>query len=155
MFIGALAAGLTRRKREAIIGAVLMLVMPLGAWLLSGPNHFLWILGGSALVAIGALAVADRQGFLATSSIVLGTAALSAAAPAAALGAGATGFAAFLLYGLLWPFFFWRTQCVANILRTGALPYLRPNMRQLGLQEAAFVAVWSLGAAIVLRCLVY
>lgn len=151
MFLGALTARSTRRGREAIIGAVLMLVMPIGAFLLGGSNSFLWVIGGAALLAAGALVVAHRKGFLATSSVALGTAALSMAAPAAAIGAGANSLAAFVLYGMLWPYFCWRTLAVSHDRKAPRPLGKRPNLRQRGLREAALVTSWAFVAVVVVR----
>lgn len=154
LLAGALFVGWRRRQRQLAVGAGLAVLMPLAAWLLTGSASMFWPIFAAGLLSIGGLAAARRYGFLAMPSVVLGTATLAAAAPSAALAGGADVPQAAALFGLLWPFYCWRTLRVAADMGTSHQPDRRRDLRQRGLREAAGTAIWAIASVILVHWLI-
>jgi hypothetical protein len=153
-YLGAAAfsVGLDRRASQLGIGALTAALATLGALWIGAEPRFLVVASGAAATAVGSVLLARRFGFLSRRALVCGIATLALAAPATAVGGGAEPLRAWALFGLLWPFFCWRTLRIAASLGAG-LPWDRDRMRRRGLREAAVAALWAMGSAVALRFL--
>ena len=143
LFVAALSAGARRKRRQLLTGASLAALAPLGALWLNADPSFLGVAALAGLSAVAAMVIEKRLGFLSRAALVSGIATLALAAPVVAAAGGASIGQCTLLFGLLWPFFCWRTLCVAAPLQAGAT-WDRVKLRTRGLQEAAIAGAWTL-----------
>ena len=143
LVVAALSAGVFRKRRQLLIGACLAAISPLCALGLKADPNFLRVAGLAALMGLAAIMTEKRFGFLSRAALVTGIATLVFAAPVVAAAGGASVRQCVLLFVLLWPFFCWRTLCVAAPLQAGAA-WDRVQLRTRGLREAAIAAVWTL-----------
>lgn len=143
---GAWVVGLRRKLRQAAAGAVLAGTCLSLALVARDDWTFLGVVGLAALCAVAAAWSSARWGFLSTPALAFGLAALSLAAPAAALTEPADAARAAALFCALWPFSVWRSVRIATPLRSGAL-WDRRKLRALGLRESALHALWAGTAA--------
>jgi|GEM_PF-1176506 len=149
LVVAALSVGVRRKRRQLLTGAGLVVVSPLAALGLSADPVFLRVAGLAALTALAAIYFEKRWGFLSRAALVTGIATLTLAAPVVAAAGGASMGRCVLLFAMLWPFFCWRTLCVAAPLRAGAT-WDRLQLRARGLQEAAIAAVWTVAVTVLL-----
>jgi hypothetical protein len=149
LLAGAVAVGARRKRRQGLVGLLLLLIAPLAALLLGAERAFLVAAGATALPAVLAVVFARRRGVLSRVAVITGIAALAGAAPAAALAGGAGAGRATAAFALLWPFFCWRSLRIAAALEGGAA-WERSELRARGLREAGIAAVWTLLVATVL-----
>ena len=143
----AISFGARRKGRQLLIGASLVVLAPLTALWLDAEPIFLIVAAWAVLPAVTAVALEKTLGFLSRGALVMGIAALTLAAPVVAVAGGASGGRGLLLFGLLWPFFSWRTLGVAAPLAAGAT-WNRKELRSRGLSEAAIAAVWTFAVAL-------
>ena len=120
-----------------------MVVAPVGALVLGAEPRFVAVAALAALPAAAAVALTKRYGSLATSSLLMGIAAIVMAAPITAVAGGASLQRAALLFGLLAAFFSWRTLRVAASLNDQPT-WDRTQLKARGLHEAAVGAIWTL-----------
>lgn len=111
---------------------------------------FVAVAACAALPAAAAVGLAMRWGSLATSSLLMGIAAIVMAAPMTAVAGGASIQRAALLFALLWSFFSWRTLRVAASLND-QMTWDRKQLKARGFHEAAVGAIWTLAVTLVLR----
>lgn len=145
----AIFVGVRRRTRQFLLGGSLMVVAPVGALVLGSEPRFLAVAALAALPAAAAVALTTRYGSLATSSLLMGIAAIVMAAPITAVAGGASLQRAALLFGLLASFFSWRTLRVAESLHDQPT-WDRTQLKARGLHEAAVGAIWTLAVTTVL-----
>jgi hypothetical protein len=145
----AIFVGVRRRTRQCLLGGSLMAVAPVGALVLGSDPTFIAVAALAALPAAAAVALTRRYGSLATSSLLMGIAAIVMAAPITAVAGGVSLQRAALLFGLLASFFGWRTLRVAASLN-GQPTWDRTQLKARGLQEAAVGAIWTLAVTAVL-----
>jgi len=141
-----------RKMRQILLGILLATLGSLGALWLNAEPQFLFVAATAALPATAAVAFEKRYGFLSPLALIAGVAALVMAAPVSAIAGGTAVGRAALLYGLLCPFFCWRTLHVASSLRAQEA-WDRLALRARGLREAAIAALWTLAVAMSLRIL--
>ncbi len=142
LVIAALSAGARRKRRQLLTGASLAVLSPLGAMWLNADPRFLVVAALAAISAVVAILLERKLGFLSRAALVAGVATLAFAAPVVAVAGGASVRQSVVVFGLLWPFFCWRTLRVAAPLRAGAA-WDRAALRARGLQEAAIVSLWA------------
>ncbi len=145
-----ISAGLRRRKRQILLGGSLAALAPLSALWMGAEPGFVVVAACAAVPALTAIVLAKRVGCLARSYLLVGLAAVVMAAPMTAVAGGASFPRAALLFGLLWPFFSWRTLLVAASVHDRE-PWDPQQLKARGLREAAIGAVWTLVVTIVLR----
>ena len=148
----ALAVGLRRKVRQLIVGAAVAILAHFAAHLLGAPSSYLYVAALATVPAVGAVVSSERYGFLSTTALTAGIAALTLAAPAAAVAGGASLIRAAGLYGLLWPFFTWRSLRIAAALKSGER-WTVEELKSRGLHEAAAAALWALGSVALLGIL--
>ena len=146
----ALAVGVRRKQRQFVVGAATALGAPLIALWLGAELAFLLATVCAVPAAAGAVAFASRFGFLSRVALTTGIAALTMAAPAAALSGGAGAQRAALLFLFLWPFYCWRSLRLVTSLETTSR-WNRDELRARGLREAAVTALWTTAVAVGLR----
>jgi hypothetical protein len=147
--VAAFAAGVRQHPRRALGGTMLAISSAALARYSGADPRWAWALGASAAAAFACIVVAKQRGVLSRAALVLGLAALTMAAPTAALANGTDWRTACLLLLALWSFSAWRSLRLASELRRGPAWKLE-RFRARGLREAAFMAVWSLA---VVACL--
>ena len=147
-----LSAGARRHGRQIVAGTALAALAPLTALWLGARPEFLVLAAAAVPIAVAAVVLEKKLGFLSRSALVSGIAALAMAAPVVAAAGGTTVARSALLFGSLWPFYCWRTLRIAAPLRAGA-PWDPEKLRARGLREAAIAAVWTLVVAIAWRFL--
>lgn len=146
----AISVGARRKVRQILVGASLAALAPVGALWLDAEPVFLAVAALAVLPAVAAVVLEKTLGFLSPTTLVVGIAALALAAPVAAVAGGASVERGALLFGLLWPFFSWRTLRVAAPLAGGAA-WDREELRSRGLREAAIAGGWTVAVALSLR----
>ena len=146
-----LVAGMLRGsggRSAAARGGALALGGALAALALGAEPTFLVVEAFALLPALAAVAAARWLGALSVTAIAMGSLAIALAAPVAACAGGASPMRAALLALLLAPFFAWRTAAVLARLRSTS-GGRRASLRDWGLREAGFAAVWSLTLAVI------
>jgi len=139
-----------RRAARLAVGLALAAFAPTGALALGASPHFL----AYSLVALfpAGLAVTSAltRGFHSPTALAFAVSTLGVAAPCAARAGGAGPGRAWILLGLLLPFFVWRTWTVRSRIeqRSG---WTRARLRAAGLQEAGYAAAWGAAALLVAR----
>lgn len=146
----AFAVGTTRNRRQILVGCGWAAFTFLTALAFGAHVDFLAVAAFSIVPAALAIVLAKQVGYLSRSTLASGLAALSLAAPTVAVAGGVSVGRSLLLFLLLWPFFCWRTWRIAAPLRETSA-WNRAKLKQQGLREAAYVALWSLAAAIFVR----
>lgn len=150
LLVAALSTGGRGKVRQLVVGTGLVLLAPTAALWLGAERAFLAVASLALAPAIGAVTLARTRGSLSTSAIAVGIAALTLAAPAAAMAGGVPPVRAGLLFVLLWSFYAWRSTLVAAPLVAGGA-WDREELRARGLREAGLAALWTLAVAVVLR----
>lgn len=145
----ALVMGVTCKRKQALVGTGLLAAAPLLALAIGADSKFLIPAACAALPALAAVCCARMFGFLSPSAVISGVAALTFAAPTAAMAGGSSPERAALLFGLLFPVFAWRSVRVGNSLSTQA-SWDSTALRSTGLREAALSALWTLAVLIAL-----
>ena len=146
----AISVGARRKRRQMLSGASLAIIAPLLALWFDANPHFLTVAAFAAPVAVAAVLLEKKLGFLSTPALIAGIGAISLAAPVVAVAGGASILRGGLLFGLLWPFYSWRALHVAAPLVAGAT-WERNELRSQGLREAGIAAMWTLAVALSLR----
>lgn len=143
LLVAALVMGVRRKRKQALVGATLLLAAPLLALALGAETGFLAAAGSASIPAVTAVICARAFGFLSCGAVISGVAALTLAAPTAALAGGAQLDQALLLFGLLAPMFAWRSVRIARQLRRQET-WNAAELRSTGLREAALAAIWTI-----------
>lgn len=145
-----LVVGQRTNVRPLVLGIGLSVFTPPAALALGAHVEFIGVLALALVVGVCAIFAARQCGALSPAALTIGLAALSLAAPAAALAGSNDPWRATSLFAVIWPFATWRTLAVARPLR-GVSPWCREELRARGLRESALLAVWCLGAAALVR----
>jgi len=151
-FLGtaAVVVGARRRIRQFLVGWGVALMAPLVALYLGAEREFLAVTAIAGIAALTAVALARWRGFMSHAALIAGVATLALAAPASAVAGGAGAVRAAALFGLLWPFYSWRSLRVSAWMETRGEP-IPGEVRARGLHEAAIAGVWTLAVVILLR----
>ncbi len=146
LIASALALSWRKRGRRLALGILFTLVPPLLALHFGADPIFF----AYAMVALFPAALsawfAERQGFQSPAALAAGIATLVVAAPCAACAGGASLAQVSLLFGLLAPFFIWRTLHVRKLLAKDDAPS-GAKLRARGWREALYGVLWT-GAAV-------
>jgi len=147
----ALGAGRIRLRR-ILLGVALALATPFSAVAL-GANPIFLVYGLIALFPAALAGYAgERFGYHSSPALGLGIAALVVAAPASACAGGATPLRAWVLLGLLTPFFAFRAARVRRAL-TQTRGWTRRRLRTQGWIEAAYAVGWTTLSILIIHLL--
>lgn len=152
LVIAAIDVGPQRKLRQVLLGASLAIVAPLVALWLGAEPVFLNVAALTVLPVVSVVVLARTCGTLSPATLGVGVMTLTLSAPVAAMAGGSSALRAAVLFGLLWPFFSWRTLRVNASLPKGTA-WNRAFLRAQGLREALIAAVWTLTVAMGLRLL--
>jgi hypothetical protein len=150
LLVSAVAVPGRRRAARLASGLALAALAPPGALALGASPNFLAYALVAAFPAGLAVAFALRRGFLSPPALAFAVSTLSVAAPCAARAGGATPQQAWILQGMLLPFFVWRTWTVRSRL-DGQSGWSRARLRAAGLREAGYALGWGALALVAAR----
>jgi len=145
-----IAIGLRQKQRQILIGLLWATVTSLAALWLGANPPFLAIALLAILPGTATILYEQRRGWLATETLVVGVTALAFAAPVVAVAGGTSVARGALLFGLLWPFFFWRTLRIARRLAKDPV-WIPEELKRQGLREAVHAALWAIAVGVTLR----